>query len=372
MEKIGEAIDQLSRVSHGLQRGVLDTRMVPVGPMFNRFRRVVRDLAKQRGKQVHLRISGEKTEMDKRMIDELGDPLVHLVRNSMDHGLEATEVRRAAGKPEAGTITLAASHSGNNVFIRVRDDGAGIDLNRIRAKLVERNMLTTQAVAELSDDQVLEYIWHPGFSTAGEVTDISGRGVGMDVVKTRIADLNGTIEIESVPQLGTTFILRLPLTLAIINSLLVRLHNVIFSVPIDDVREIVSVPAREIATVQGRRAFDVRGEYVRLVNLDEVFRWNGIDYGHLQKAACSDNDQRNLDVVVLQAAGKKLGLCVDELLGSQDMVIKSLSDNFVNIAGLSGASILGDGSVCLMLDVNKLIEMVTGPPALALNSESAT
>jgi two-component system chemotaxis sensor kinase CheA len=210
-----------------------------VAPLFNRFKRVVRDLSTARGKKVNLRIRGEKTELDKRMIDELGDPLVHLVRNSIDHGLESPDVRLARGKPEAGTILLEASHSGNSVFIHVRDDGGGIDVARIKDRLVAREILTAVEVERLSDAEAVDYIWHPGFSTAQEVTNVSGRGVGMDAVKARIADLNGTIDVDSAPQEGTTFTIRLPLTLAIINSLLIRIRDVIFSMPIEDVREIV-------------------------------------------------------------------------------------------------------------------------------------
>ena len=360
--EISEAIDQLSRVSHSLQRGVLDTRMVPVGPLFNRFKRVVRDLSKDRGKMVHLLIRGEKTELDKRMIDELGDPLVHLIRNSIDHGLEAPDVRVGRGKPEAGTICLEASHSGNNVTIHVRDDGAGIDVDKIKAKLIENRILSASAVDELSDEQILDYIWHPGFSTAKEVTDVSGRGVGMDVVKTRIGLLNGTIEVDSGPQRGATFTLRLPLTLAIIDCLLVRMRGVVFSMPIDDVCEIVSVKQSDVVTVQGKQTFDVRDEFIPLVGIDDVFHWHGVGYGSKRAEAVRSSDSRGpVNVVILQIAGKTMGLQVDELLGSQDVVIKSLSDNFINIRGLSGASILGDGSVCLMLDVGTMIDMATKP-----------
>ena len=340
--QITEAIDQLSRVSHSLQRAVLDTRMVPVGPLFHRFKRVVRDLSKECGKTVTLVVRGEKTELDKRMIDELGDPLVHLVRNSIDHGLEPPDVRIARGKPEVGTISLEASHRGNNVFIRVQDDGGGIDVARIKAKLVDRQILSASAVAELSDAQALDYIWHPGFSTAREVTDISGRGVGMDVVKTRISVLNGTVAVETTPLQGTSFTLRLPLTLAIINALLVRVEDTVFSMPIDDVREIVSVKVQEIITVHGKQTFEVRGEFVPLVSVHEVFHGcsinsvpNGVvGTGHV---TCGGGA---FEAVILHAGGKTLGLRVDELLGCQDVVIKSLAENFINIRGLSGASIL--------------------------------
>ena len=363
LDRFGEAVDQLSRVSQSLQKGVLDTRMTPVSPLFNRFRRVVRDLAKERGKEVELKIRGEKTELDKRMIDELGDPLMHLVRNSVDHGLETTEARRESGKSEAGTILLEASHSGNNVFIRISDDGAGIDLDKVRAKVLERGLLSANAINDLADDQILDYIWHPGFSTASSITDISGRGVGMDVVRNRIQQLNGSVDVESIPQRGTTFTIRLPLTLAIIHCLLVRLRGVVFAIPIEDVREIVSINMAEVVSVAKKKTFELRDEFIPLVNIDNVFDWNElpVDVDH-ETPQCDDhagpNSQSLIDVVILQAAGRTMGLAVEEFLGGQDMVIKSLSNNFVEIRGLSGASILGDGSVCLMLDVGTAFQLV--------------
>ncbi len=358
--QIGEAIDQLSRVSGGMQRGVLDARMVPVSPLFNRFKRVVRDLSLERGKQVQLVIQGEKTELDKRMIDELGDPLVHLVRNAVDHGLEPTSTRIERGKPETGTITLRASHRGNSVHIEIEDDGGGIDIENIKARLVDRGIL--ESAAELSASEALEYIWHPGFSTAREVTDVSGRGVGMDVVRTRINQLSGTIDVQSNPGQGTRFTIRLPLTLAIINCLLVRLNDVVFSIPIDDIREIVSVPAQEIVNVMGKRTFSVRGEYLPLFSVNDLLHWNhGVETnGESQSGAGS---RKKLDVVILQSAGKTIGLAVDEFLGSQDIVIKSLSENFRPVRGLAGASILGDGDVALMLDVGGFVAMANRNPA---------
>ena len=356
--QIEEAINQLSRVSDNLQRGVLDTRMVPVGPLFSRFKRLVRDLSKDRDKEVNLVLRGEKTEMDKRLIDELGDPLIHLVRNSMDHGLETPERRIELGKPRAGTICLEASHSGNNVYIQISDDGSGINADKIRSKLVNNGILVESAAAELPAEQAVDYIWDPGFSTAREITDVSGRGVGMDVVKTRIRNLNGTVEVESTPGEGTRFTIRLPLTLAIINCLMVRLNEVTFSIPIDDVKEIVSVKPDDIVSVLGKKTFEVRRQFLPLVDIAEVFCWNE-NSAKLRGAVENGENgrKRNYDIVVLQAAGKTIGLSVDEFLGSQDIVVKSLSDNFISIRGLSGASILGDGSVSLMLDVGTLVNL---------------
>ncbi len=367
-EKMNEAIDQLSLVSQSLQQGVFDTRMVPVGPLFTRFKRVVRDLSKERGKQVELEIRGEKTELDKRMIDELGDPLIHLVRNSIDHGMEAPHVRTQRGKPETGTIILEATHSGNSVLVHVRDDGGGIDVEKVRAKIIDKELLPSEDAQRLSEPQVLEYIWKPGFSTAGTVTNVSGRGVGMDVVQDRIRQLNGRIELESVPGRGTHFTMRLPLTLAIIRCLLVRLRGTAFSVPIEAVREIVSVHRDEIISVKGRRAFDVRGEIIHLVGIDDLFDWNFV----ARTIPQADNPTALMnavtsEVVVLQSGGNTMGLCVDGLIGSQDMVIKSLAENFVEIRGLSGASILGDGTVCLMLDVGVLFQLANERPAIVVS-----
>ena len=362
--QISDAVNQLTRVSDNLQRGVLDTRMVPVGPLFNRFKRVVRDISQELGKQVQLEIHGEKTELDKRMIDELGDPLVHLVRNAIDHGLESAEVRRQKGKPAAGTLTLEAVHRGNNVFIRVKDDGGGINASRIREKIVEKGLSTAEQASQLSDQEVIDFIWHPGFSTAEKISDISGRGVGMDIVKTRIAELNGTIGVETQLGYGTTFSIRLPLTLAIIRCLLFRLRHGMFAVPIDGVREIVSISVDDIVTIRGRHTFEVRGEFVPLVDIDDVFDWPGSI--PTPEVGGTARDRRRVNVVILQSTHETIGLRVDELQGGQDIVIKSLAENFVHIRGLSGASILGDGTVCLLLDIAAVIDLVVrGRPAVA-------
>jgi two-component system chemotaxis sensor kinase CheA len=354
--EITEAVDQLTRVSKNLQRGVLNTRMVPVGPLLNRFKRVIRDLSVEREKRVQLLVHGENTELDRRMIDSLGDPLLHLVRNSIDHGLETIEQRRASGKPETGTISIEASHRGNNVLITVRDDGAGISIDKIRSRVVSRGIATESQVRELSEQQIVDFIWHPGFSTAEQVTDISGRGVGMDIVRSAISNLSGTIDVSSVPGQGTTFTIRLPLTLAIIRSLLIRYGDGHFSIPIDDVREIVSVSPDKIHAVHRHKTIDVRGELISLASMDNIFDWNLPGNGIAAEQVASN---RNINVVLLHSRGKTLGLCVDALVGRADIVIKSLSENFVAIRGLSGASIMGDGTVCLMLDCTSLIELAS-------------
>ncbi len=352
---VSDAVDQLTRVSKNLQRGVLNTRMVPVGPLFNRFKRVIRDLSVERKKQVQLTIQGEKTELDKRMIDALGDPLLHLVRNSIDHGLEPPDQRRAAGKPETGSIVLEAAHRGNNVLITVRDDGAGINTQKIRARVLERGLAAEAQLRELTDQQVMEYIWHPGFSTAEAVTEISGRGVGMDIVRNAISNLSGTIDVASAPGAGTTFTIRLPLTLAIIHSLLIRYRNEDYSIPIDDVREIVSIPRDQVYAVHRHLTIDVRGELIPLVSMGNVFAWRNVG-GKMETPAAANGA---VNVVVLHARGKTVGLSVDSLVGRADLVIKSLSENLYPVRGLSGASILGDGAVCLMLDAAALIELAS-------------
>ncbi|MFM8476200.1 MAG: chemotaxis protein CheW [Planctomycetaceae bacterium] len=356
--EMSEAIEQLNRVSRNMQRSVLSTRMIPVGPLFNRFRRVVRDLSVDRGKQVKLVIHGEKTELDKRMIDALGDPLLHLIRNALDHGMEAPAARRAAGKPDAGTIILSAVHRGNNVLITIQDDGSGIQTSRIRAKLVAQGMATQAQADAMTEQQVIETIWQPGFSTASSVTEISGRGVGMDIVRAAISDLSGTIEVATSPGQGTTFTIRLPQTLAIIHSLLFRCGTGYFAVPIDDVREIVSVLPRQIHAIHRHQAIEVRGALVPLYRLDGIFRWHGSGPGVAATDADS-TDNRRQEVLILQARGKTLGLSVDSLIGRSNLVIKSLSDNYIPVRGLSGAGILGDGTVCLMLDSPAIADLTS-------------
>jgi two-component system chemotaxis sensor kinase CheA len=352
--KITEAVDQLSLVSKNLQRGVLNTRMVPVGPLLNRFKRVIRDLSVERGKKVQLVIHGEKTELDRRMIDSLGDPLLHLIRNSIDHGLETSEERLKIGKPEVGTIRLEASHRGNNVLITIQDDGGGIRADKIRQKLVSRKLATDAQVKEMTDQQVIDYIWHPGFSTAEQVTDISGRGVGMDIVRMAISELSGTISVASTPKQGTTFTIRLPLTLAIIRSLIIRFRDDHFSIPIDDVREIVSVKSDQIYNVHRHTTIEVRGELIPLVRMDNIFEWNQV-----YDIPTPKQSTRIFNVVLLHSRGTTLGLCVDALVGRADIVIKSLTENFVAIRGISGASVMGNGAVCLMLDCMALVEIAS-------------
>jgi two-component system chemotaxis sensor kinase CheA len=366
LKALSEAIHSLGRVTDGLQKGVLDTRMVPIGPLFERFRRVIRDLSLSSGKEVLLRISGEKTELDKRMIDELSDPLIHMVRNSVDHGLEPPDLRARAGKPRAGTVALQASHRGNSVVIIVSDDGRGIDCQRIRSKIVARGMVSPAEAEMLTDRELIPFIWHPGLSTAETITEVSGRGVGMDIVKNRIENLSGTVEVRSTPGQGTTFTIRLPLTLAIMSSLLVRIFEEIYAIPLDHIEEIVEVRADQVFRVQGCPTIEIRNKIVALVSLGNLFRWGGKEHSAAAQQGVSgpggasvDNGEEfdRLRVVIVHNGETRIGLLVNQLIGMQEVVLKSLEKNFRAIPGLSGASILGDGRVSLILDVDALFSM---------------
>jgi two-component system chemotaxis sensor kinase CheA len=371
LKALSEAIHSLGRVSDGLQKGVLDTRMVPIGPLFERFRRVIRDLSHSSGKEVVLQIDGEKTELDKRMIDELSDPLIHMVRNAVDHGLETPADREAAGKPRPGTVSLLASHRGNSVVITVSDDGRGIDCERIRKKIVAKGLVSSAEARELPDRDLVGYIWHPGLSTAETITEISGRGVGMDIVKSRIENLSGTVDVRSVLGQGTTFTIRLPLTLAILSSLLVRIYDEVYAISLDHIDEIVEIRANQIYKVQGRPTIEIRKKMIALVALDDVFRWGGKAHPKARSCVSSTNGghepgdppaEKHI-VVIVQNGETTMGLLIHELIGMQEVVLKSLEKNFQSIPGLSGASILGDGRVSLLLDLDAVIDMVARRPA---------
>jgi two-component system chemotaxis sensor kinase CheA len=369
LKALSEAIHGLGRISDSLQKGVLDTRMVPIGPLFERFRRVIRDLSHSSGKEVILKIGGDKTELDKRMIDELSDPLIHMVRNAVDHGLESPYNREATGKPRAGTVSLLASHRGNSVVITVSDDGHGIDVERIRAKIVAKQLVTSTEAQELSPRDLINFIWHPGLSTAETITEISGRGVGMDIVKSRIENLSGVVDVRSNPGHGTTFTIRLPLTLAIMSSLLVRIHEEFYAIPLDHIEEIVEVGPAQIYRLQGKTAVQIRKKIVALITLDDIFHWGGRPYPHPGTARAGpadapqngDSHQPKRTVVIVQNGETTIGLLVDQLIGMQEVVLKSLEKNFRTIPGLSGASILGDGRVSLILDLDAVVEMASKP-----------
>ena len=324
--------------------------MVPIGPLFMRFKRVVRDLTRTSNKQIELVIVGESTELDKRMIDELGDPLIHLIRNSADHGIESPEDRVAAGKNPQGTITLNAFHRGNRIVIQITDDGKGLDADRILAKAIAKGIVKESDAERMTPQQIYQLIWQPGFSTAEKVTEVSGRGMGMDIVQSKVEQINGVIELRSEPGQGTTFEIKLPLTMAILPSLLIVIEGDVFAIPVESVVEIVRIPNSEVGTVHGQRTARVRDRVVSVIELNDVFTWNQSN----EREPAASGDQT---LVIVGVEGSELGLRVDALLGEQDVVIKSLEENFQNVAGVAGASILGDGRVSLILDVGSLLTM---------------
>ena len=353
-----EAVHQLELVSDGIQQSVMNVRMLPIGPLLNRFRRVIRDITHANGKDIALEIKGEKTELDKRMIDELSDPLVHLVRNAADHGIEPPDVREAAGKPRQGTVVLNAFHRGNSIVIQVSDDGKGLDEQRIRRKCVEKGILSEADAEKLTRQQVYQMIWEPGLSTAEKVTEVSGRGVGMDIVRTKIDSLNGSVDVESEPGKGTVLTIRLPLTLAILPSLMVEIGPDVFAMPMESVLEIVNVGGAELMTVHGKRTAAVRDRVVSVVGLEDVFQWS-----HGAKLS-ERNISAAITLVIVGDRGRELGVIVDRVIGEEDVVIKSMAENFRSVAGIAGATIFGDGRVSLILDVPAVMEMAAhGAPA---------
>jgi two-component system chemotaxis sensor kinase CheA len=334
-----------------LQESVMQIRMLPISFSFNRFPRLVHDLSSKLGKKVELQISGEATELDKTVMEKIGDPLVHLVRNSLDHGIEAPDVRAGKGKPETGIVHLNAYHQGGNIVIEISDDGGGLPAEKILAKARERGLVADNE--NLSREQALELIFEPGFSTAEEVSDVSGRGVGMDVVRRNIKDLGGTIEVHSEPDQGSTFTIRLPLTLAILDGQLLSVGGETFIMPLISIVESLQVDGEMVNSVAGSaEMYKLREDYIPIVRLYELF---GIEP--------NTTELQNSLLVVVEYDGQKIGLLVDELLGQQQVVIKSLETNFKRVEGLSGATILGDGTVALILDVGGLITMSSGGPA---------
>ena len=350
-----ETMRLLDRVSDGIQQGVMNMRMLPIGPLFGRFRRVIRDLTRANGKDIHLAISGENTELDKRMIDELGDPMIHLIRNAADHGIESPDDRVAAGKPRQGTISLSAFHRGSSIIIRVSDDGRGLNADRIREKAVEKGLLSADDAERKTPQQIYQLIWLPGLSTVEKVSEVSGRGVGMDIVRSKIDELSGAVEVESEPGQGTTFTIKLPLTLAILPCLMVEIDGEVFAVPLESVIEIVHVGRRDISTVQGHPMASLRNRVVSILRLGRVFNWR---HGHKQ---IDTDESDSTTMVIIGEENQQLGLAVNEVLGEEDVVIKSIADNYRNVSGIAGASILGDGRVSLILDPPTLIEMSYRP-----------
>jgi len=346
LENLQQASSQISFITTELHVAIMKMRMLQIGHVFNKFPRVVRDLSRELAKKIDLEIKGEETELDKSVIEEINDPLVHLIRNSVDHGIELPEERIKIGKPEQGTIKLSAYQEGNNIVIEVEDDGKGMDVEAIKKKAIERGLTTPEAIERLSKREILNFIFQPGFTTAKKTTNVSGRGVGMDVVRTNIEKLKGTIELDSEAGKGSLVIIRLPLTLAIVQGLLVRCHNDIFAVPLTSVIETVIVTPDQIKYLNQRPVIKLRNLILPIVDLSEVL------FNH------KPEERNSLRVVVVGLAEKRLGLIVDTLIGQEEVVIKTMGDYLGNTPGVAGATIMGDGRVRLIIDLASLFDLV--------------
>ena len=346
LEELNQVVSSISLVTTDLQIAVMKTRMLPIGKVFNKFPRMVRDLARDLNKKIELVVSGEETELDKSIVEEIGDPLVHIIRNSCDHGIEKPEVRVANGKGEVGTIELKAYNEGNHIVIEIKDDGKGIDPEIIKAKALENGIINEREADSMSDKEAFILIFKAGFSTAAQVTNVSGRGVGMDVVKTNIEKLNGIIDVDSEVNGGSVIKLKIPLTLAIIQALLVGVQEEYYAIPIASVLETVRINFDDISTVEGRSVLRLRNEVLPLVKLADIFGVKEV----------FDNSE-HVYVVVIGLGERKLGVIVDSLVGQEEIVIKSLGDYLKGIAGIAGATIRGDGLVTLIVDIAALMDL---------------
>lgn len=340
---LSETIEQVGRITTDLQDIVMYVRMVPIEQVFSRFPRMVRDLSKELGKEINFIMEGKETELDRTVIDEIGDPLVHLIRNSLDHGIEAADERIKNGKSKEGTIKIAAKQEGNSVIIYVEDDGAGINTEVVRKKSIERGIITAEEANELSDQIINNMIFEAGFSTAQVISDVSGRGVGLDVVKQKISSLRGSVHLESKRGQGSRFVIKLPLTMAIIQALMIKVKEEVYAVPLANIDETTSVYRDEIKNVQGQEVIMIRGGVLPLVNLAEI-----LDV----RSDLAEDDE--LYIVIVRKGDQKIGLVVSELIGQQEIVISTLGNILNGTTGISGAAILGDGTVALILDIGNL------------------
>ena len=339
-----EQIEYLERVTTNLHESVMKVRMMPIESVFSRFPRMIRDLNKKLGKKMELYMSGEDTELDRTVIDEIGDPIMHLLRNSADHGLESAEIRKERGKSEVGSIFLDAFQEGNNVVIEVRDDGNGIDTEKVKAKAVEKGTITQEQADVMTDKEAIDLLFRPSFSTAEKVTDVSGRGVGLDVVKSKIEALGGDVEVKTKYGEGSTFSIRLPLTLAIIQALMVKLGDEKYAISLGSIETIEDIPVSDIKYVHAKEVIHLRGNVIPLIRLRDLLDVPG-----------EPEESENITVVVVRKGDKQAGLVVDSLIGQMEIVIKSLGKYINNNKTISGATILGDGEVALILDANTLI-----------------
>ncbi|MDL5245077.1 chemotaxis protein CheW [Leptospira weilii] len=340
-------IDLINRISKELQSGIMNIRMVQISTVFRRFSRLVRDLSLETGKKVNLVLSGESTELDKKVIDALGEPLLHLIRNSVDHGIETPAERLTAGKPEVGTLELNSYQGGSNIMVEIRDDGRGLDSEKILNKAIEKGLVGTAEASNLSEQEIFQFIFQAGFSTAEKVTDISGRGVGMNVVNNLIQEFKGKIIINSVKGQGTSFVLSFPQALAIIPSILVLMEEEVYAFPLSEVNETIKINNDQITTLEGNEIINLRGEVLPIYRLNRII---GLQ---------DKTDREEFPVVIVQYKGRKIGFMVDELVGKHETVIKSLEKNFKNIRGLTGASIMGDGTIIMVLDIPGIVEIAS-------------
>ncbi len=343
LKEVDESLSQLSRITLDLQNIVMKLRMVPVSFVFNRFPRLVRDLSQELGKKVNFIIRGEDTELDRTVADEIGDPLVHLIRNSLDHGIEKPHERISKGKPEVGTLILSARHEGNGVIIEVEDDGKGMNKEEILRKAVERGLVSASETSKLSDEEIFNLVFLPGFSTKTVSTEVSGRGIGMDVVKATVENLKGTVSLETKKDRGTKITIRLPLTLAIIEALLVTVNDDVYAIPIANIDTTQRLEDGELKIVEDREVFLLRGEIIPVVRLRDLF-----GYGRSQVSSKEN-------IVIVRIGNKKYGVVVDKLLGQDDIVIKSLGSLLSDVKEFSGGAILGDGRIALILDAASLM-----------------
>lgn len=338
--ELTEVVEHVGRLTLDLRDQVLKTRMVPIDNVFSRLPRLVRDLSRTMGKEIDLVIEGGETELDRTVIDEIGDPLLHIIRNSVDHGVELPEERLAKGKPQTGTVLVKAFQQGNNVMVVVKDDGKGINVSKVANKAVELGLITQEQLAEKREEELIELIFTPGLSTADKVTDVSGRGVGMDVVKTKITELGGTVQIHSVPDEGTTFTIMLPVTVSIIQTLMVEVGKEIYAIPTGYVDSTISLTPEDIKILRNQEVTMFRGEVLPLIRLQNL----------LDVPEAKNTNMDELDVVVIRIGDRQIGCIVDSLLRPQDVVTKPLGNYLGNLPGISGATILGDGRVALILD----------------------
>jgi len=343
-QKFGEQIEYLERVTTNLHESVMKVRMMPIESVFAKYPRMIRDLNKKLGKKMELYMSGEETELDRTVIDEIGDPIMHLLRNSADHGLESAEIRAERGKPEVGSIWLDAYQEGNNVVIKVGDDGNGIDTEAVKNKAIERGIVTAEQAENLSQKDIINFLFMPSFSMAKQITDISGRGVGLDVVKSGIEQLGGDVSVSTELGKGTTFTVRLPLTLAIIQALMVEIRDEIYAIALGSISNIEDIPVKDIKYVQAKEVIHLRGSVIPIIRLDKML-----------DIEPKEQEPDHLTVVIVQKGDQQAGLVVDNLIGQQEIVIKSLGKYINGNKLISGATILGDGDVALILDVNTLM-----------------